>query len=50
MRKVLIFVKRLLAEASLAPDSEYNNGYTDALTEVADEIEAMMWEEGDYIE
>lgn len=47
MRDILIFVRRLLSEAGLAPGSDYNDGYTDALEEVEEYIEEQMWEAGE---
>jgi hypothetical protein len=47
MRDILIFVRQQLSAASLAAGSEYNDGYVDALEEVQEFVEDLMWEEGE---
>lgn len=47
MRRVLDFVRALIAEAQLGQGSAYHEGYIDALEEVEEQITDWMWEEGD---
>jgi hypothetical protein len=46
----MAFARNLLSEASLAPASEYNRGYIDALEEVVDYGDELAWDEGEDVE